>query len=44
MFKKIAIRRDGKSPDQTAISKFGVFQSDTYHENIDTEQSNKMQR
>ena len=26
--KKIAIRRDGKSPDQTVISKFGVFQSD----------------
>ena len=26
--KKKAIRRDGKSLDQTAISKFGVFQSD----------------
>ena len=26
-FLKIAIRGDGKSPDQTAISKFSVFQS-----------------
>ena len=25
--KKIAIRGDGKSPDQTTISKFSVFQS-----------------
>ena len=40
--KKIAIRRHGKSPDQTAISKFMYF--NRYHANIETEQSQKMHR
>ena len=40
---KIAIRRDGKSPDQTAISKFSVY-FNQYQGYIETKQSKKMQR
>ena len=43
IFKTIAIRGDGKSPDQTAIFKFSVFQSIS-HVYIEREQSKKLQR